>query len=155
MKTSGNRAIAVAVWRFMLFACIGLLMEVTLGAAVGLVHGDYNLRGSTCLWMILDYGLLGVLLAPIRDRLIRLRVPLLARGVVYMLLIYMVEYISGVIFTAAGLHIWDYHCHTYQLHGHIALVYAPLWYVLGLFAECIYGKIHACAEILQGNQNHS
>ncbi len=63
MKTSGNRAIAVAVWRFMLFACIGLLMEVTLGAVVGLVHGDYNLRGSTCLWMILDYGLLGVLLA--------------------------------------------------------------------------------------------
>ena len=138
----------VIFWRFMLFAFIGLLLEVTLGAVMGLFDGNYSLSGRTSLWMILDYGLLGVLLMPIKAGLLKYRFPLLARGVVYMLAIYVVEYVSGTVFTAAGLRIWSYEHLRYQLHGQIALAFAPLWYFLGISAELIYGKIDACARIL-------
>ncbi len=152
--SSGMRHVYVVFWRFMLFAFMGLLLEVTLVAMMGLRKGDYNLRGFTSLWMIIDYGLFGVILMPIREQLVRFRLPFLARGVVYMLLIYLVEYVSGALFTAAGLRVWDYHgSYQYQLHGHIALAYAPLWYGLGLFAEKIYPRMDACARILAHGVN--
>lgn len=136
------------MWRFLLYGFLGLLLEVAMGAVVKIFSGDFNLRGSTSLWMIFDYGLFGLLLMPIKKLLERLKAPLPVRAVVYMLLIYFVEYVSGTLFTAMGLRIWDYSGHRYQLNGHISLVYAPLWYCLGMYAEVIYNKINACANAL-------
>ncbi len=138
----------ICFWRFMLFACMGLLLEVTLCAVLGLFRGSFLLRGRTSLWMIFDYGLFAIILMPIKHRLVTWRLPFLARGVVYMLLIYLVEYVSGALFTAVGLRVWNYQGdYQYQLHGHIALAYAPLWYGLGLVAEKIYDRMDACARI--------
>jgi uncharacterized membrane protein len=148
LKAGRRRQVLIGCWRFMLYAFLGLLLEVTLGAVISLSEGKYTLRGNTSLWMLLDYGLFGVILMPIKQRLVLFRLPLLIRGIIYMLLIYAVEYLSGTLFTAFGLHIWSYHHHQYHLHGQIALNYAPLWYCLGLFAELIYGRIDACAQIL-------
>ena len=138
----------VVLWRFLLFAFVGLLFEVIFGAIGSLFQGSLNLRGSTSLWMIFDYGLFGIILMPIKKGLVKLKFPLLARALVYMLVIYAVEYISGAIFTSLGLEIWSYRGLKYNLHGHIALIYAPLWYGLGIFAELIYGKVDACAKVL-------
>lgn len=145
-----RKRMGVIVWRFMLYAFMGLLLEVTMGAVLDLCRGQFNLRGSTSLWMILDYGLLGVLLMPIKAGLLKCRFPLLARGLVYMLGIYAVEYVSGTLFTAAGLHIWDYSDLSYNLQGQVALVYAPIWYLLGIAAELMFDRVDACAHVLAG-----
>ncbi len=142
------RSFRVIFWRFMIYALLGLLLEVTMGAVVNFYHGNPNLRGCTSIWMILDYGLLGIVLMPIRSILLRIKFPLLARAIIYMLAIYLVEYVSGRIFTACGLKIWDYSHMKYQLHGQIALAYAPVWYCLGMTAELIYPKINAIAQLL-------
>ncbi len=137
-----------AITRFFLFALIGLLMEVFFTAIAHLVQGDWNMRGSTSPWMMLDYGLLGVLTAPIRDALQRKGVPLAGRAAVYMLGIFLIEYVSGIAFTAAGLRIWDYSHYPYNLHGQITLLYAPLWFGLGLGVECLYRKVDAITVLL-------
>lgn len=113
------------------------------------------MHGVSSPWMIIDYGLLAILLMPIADFLKKHKLPLLARAVVYMLCIYTVEYISGRIFTAAGLRIWDYSKLPYNLHGQIALYYAPLWYLIGIGAELIYPKVDMCSLALAGKLKSS
>ena len=136
------------ITRFFIFALIGLLMEVFFTATANLVKGDLNMRGGTSPWMMIDYGLLGVLTAPLRDALLRAGIPLLARAAVYMVGIFLIEYVSGIAFTAAGLRIWDYSTYAYNLHGQITLLYAPFWYGLGLGVEFLYRKVDAIAVLL-------
>jgi len=136
------------VLRFFLFALLGLLMEVFFTATVGAIKGDINARGSTSPWLMIDYGLLGVVTAPLRDALLRVGLPLAARAAVSMLGIFFIEYVSGLAFTAAGLRIWDYSTYAYNLHGQITLLYAPFWYGLGLGVELLYRKVDAIAVLL-------
>ena len=137
-----------AFTRFILFALLGLLMEVFFGAAHSYAEGNWNLTGKTSPWMMLDYGLLGLLLAPISTPLIRLGVPLVLRAAAYMVLIFVVEYFSGLLFVAMGLRIWDYSHLPYNLHGQITLTYAPYWYALGFACEFLYKRIDAIAVLL-------
>ena len=134
--------------RFLLFALIGLLIEVFFTAIGRGIGGDWNLRGNTSPWMMLDYGLLGVLLWPIYTRLKAAGIPLFLRAAVYMLGIFIIEYISGMIFTAFGLRIWNYDDKAYNLHGQITLLYAPFWYALGLVLEPLHRRVDAVAVLL-------
>ena len=133
--------------RFLLFALFGLLLEVFLSSAIGFWKGDLTPRGHTSVWMVFDYGLLGVLLMPMARPLIRRGVPLAARAFVYMLAIYAVEYVSGVLFTALGIQVWNNHWCRWNIHDHIALDFAPVWYTLGLAAEFLYRKFDAMALV--------
>ena len=137
-----------ALTRFLLFALLGLLLEVFLGAGQHLYRGDWNLRGSTSPWMMLDYGLLGLVVMPLARLLSRGGFPLAARALVYMLGIFLVEYVSGTVFTWCGLQIWSYRDLPYNLHGQIALVFVVPWYLLGLSAEFLNRKLDACAVTL-------
>lgn len=135
--------------RFMIFALGGLLGEVFAGAITQLSAGNWNLHGTSSLWMMIDYGLFGLILMPLTTRMVRWRIPLPFRAFVYMLLIFAVEYVSGIIFTRGfGLKIWDYTGMSYNLHGQIALYCVPIWYTLGLFAEYLYRKVDAVAAFL-------
>ncbi|OPZ99012.1 MAG: hypothetical protein BWY71_01099 [Planctomycetes bacterium ADurb.Bin412] len=134
--------------RFILFGGLGLIFEVCFGAVWGLKNGDWNLRGSSSLWMIFDYGLLGVALLPIARPLIRRKIPLPLRAVVYMAGFFTVEFVSGWLFERCGLHIWSYRSLPYNLCGYIALMYVPIWYGVGLVAEYLYRKIDAFALVL-------
>lgn len=137
------------ITRFFIFALLGLLMEVFFTATVDFIHDhDSNLKGGTHLWMMVDYGLLGVLLEPIATPLIRLGLPLFVRAAAYMLLIFAVEYFSGLMFVAMGLKIWDYSDLPYNLHGQITLLYAPFWYGLGFACEFLYKRVDAIAVLL-------
>jgi len=137
------------VIRVILFALLGLLMEVFFTAAFQLKDGNWNMHGKTSPWMMLDYGLLGILLMPIARPLINRGVPLVLRAAVYMIGIFIVEYFSGLIFVAFGLVIWDYSHYPYNLHGQITLLYAPAWYFLGLWVETLYRNIDAMAATIQ------
>jgi len=73
---------------------------------------------------------------------------------VYMLLIYLVEYVSGIIFTwGFGLRVWSYEGIPYNLHGQIMLYSAPVWFALGLCAEYVHGKVDAVAVLLSRGFN--
>ena len=134
--------------RVLLFALFGLLIEVFYTATASLLHGNWNMRGGTSPWMMLDYGILGLVVAPIANPLRARRVPLALRAVVYMLGIFLVEYVSGVVFTHFGLHIWDYSDMKWNLQGQITAMFIPFWYTLGLFVEYLYRRVDACAVVL-------
>jgi uncharacterized membrane protein len=134
--------------RFMIFALIGLLMEVFFGAGGRLLEGNWNMRGCTSPWMMLDYGLLGVVTIWLSRPMIKRRVPLVFRAVVYMLGIFFVEYTSGLLFhKVMGLHVWDYSGMPYNLHGQIALFFVIPWYLIGLTVEFMYKWVDACAVV--------
>jgi uncharacterized membrane protein len=134
--------------RVLLFALFGLLIEVFYTATASLVRGHWDMRGGTSPWMMLDYGLLGLAVGPLSGALCAKRIPLALRAVVYMLGIFLVEYVSGVLFTAFGLHIWDYSDLPLNLQGQITAMFIPLWYALGLFVEYLYRRVDACAVVL-------
>jgi uncharacterized membrane protein len=131
-----------AVARCAIFALMGLLLEVTFTWIVeGVARGAWNHHGHTCPLMVFDYGLMGILLMPIARPLIRAGVPLVLRAVVYMIAIFLVEYVSGWVFVLCDLKIWDYSELPWNLHGHITAIYIPLWYALGLAAEFLYRRV--------------
>ena len=135
--------------RFLLFALIGLLMEVFFGAFHDLLDADWDLRGSTSPWMMLDYGLLGIVTPWIARPLKARGIPLFARAFVYMLGIFFIEYVSGIVFhKVMGLHIWNYDHLPYNLHGQIALYFVIPWYLLGLVTEPLFKRVDRCAVVL-------
>jgi hypothetical protein len=138
-----------ALLRVLLFALLGLVFEVFFTDLGALLRGKIGRNGNTSLLMMLDYGLLGFAVGPIAEALKRRRVPLALRAVVYMFGIFFVEYTSGRLFTACGWNIWNYSGLKWNLHGQITLLYAPIWYGLGLGAEFLYRRVDACAAVLQ------
>lgn len=137
------------VIRCLIFACGGLLGEMFYHSILAGFQGNWNLHGHSSPWMMPDYALLGILVMPISRYLVRWGLPLPARAFVYGVLIYVVEYISGLFFTeVVGLQIWSYANIPYNLHGQIMLYSAPGWYILGLVAEYLNRKIDAVAVLL-------
>ena len=138
------------VIRVALFALLGLLVELFFTGLGSLLKGNINFTGHSSPWMMLDYGILGLLVGPMAGVMKRKRLPLLLRAAVYMLGIFLVEYVSGLLFKACGLRIWDYSHLPLNLHGQITLTYAPYWYALGLGLELLNKWIDACAATLAG-----
>lgn len=139
----------IASIRFLIFAFGGMLGEVFYGASLSAWNGNWSLYGQSSPWMMIDYGLLGIILWPIAVKLTQWKLPLPVRAFVYMLLIYSVEYVSGIIFTwGMGLRVWSYEGIPYNLHGQIMLYSAPIWYGLGLCAEFLYRKVDAVAVLI-------
>ncbi len=126
--------------RFIIFALFGLILEVFMSSIDGLIFKDnINLRGHTSLWMIFDYGLMGILTPWLRDPMKANKIPFPIRALVYMLVIFMVEYVSGILFhKVLGLRIWDYSQFRFNLHGQITLEFVPVWYTLSLAIEKLY-----------------
>lgn len=82
------------------------------------------------------YGLT-ILFEPVHDT-IRLW-PVWARGSVWMLLCFAVEYLTGwILRTVLGTAPWDYSGAIFNINGLIRLDYAPAWFAAGLLFE----KIH-------------
>lgn len=143
--------------RWFLFGCIGLLLEVFFTSFANLLSGHISAIAKTSPWMMLDYGMLGIAVAPLSSTLIAAGVPLPGRAFVYMLGIYVIEYFSGLAFNAVGIHIWDYSHHAItlggreipmHLSGQITLFYAPFWFALGLVVEWLHAKVDAVALML-------
>ena len=56
-------------------------------------------------------------------------------GVLYMVLIFTAEYVSGTWLKARGMCPWDYTGRQSSINGLIRLDFAPLWFATGLFFE--------------------
>ncbi|MBN1345382.1 MAG: hypothetical protein JXQ73_22000 [Phycisphaerae bacterium] len=137
-----------ALGRFFIFSLIGLLMEVFFTASLELAAGNWNMHGKTSPWMMFDYGLLGLVLMPIARPMIRRKIPLPVRAIIYMIGIFAVEFLSGWIFDLCGLEIWSYKHLPGNLYGYIAPQYVPVWYFTGLWAEFLYKRVDMIALAL-------
>jgi len=103
-----------------------------------ILSGKKTLKGTTSLWMFPVYGSV-VLMEPIF--VLFGGWPVFIRGTVYMLCIFVAEYVTGLSFNAAGVCPWDYSHAKLNIQGVIRLDYAPLWFGAGLFYKWVFGLI--------------
>ncbi len=127
--------------RFVLYGLGGWCAEIIWTATRDRVRGrvnDWKLRGTTYLWMFPLYGSLVFLYEPIHTAIRAW--PWFARGLIYMLGFFMIEYLSGwVLKRLTGSCPWDYSCWSkWSVHGYIRLDYAPIWFLVGLALEPVH-----------------
>ena len=125
----------------------GWCLEVIFTSLESVANHDWRLMGRTSLLMFPIYGC-GAFLAPIGrwvDRWIgesplNLRDKTIRHGLLYMVLIFAGEYISGAFLKARGICPWDYTGRQTNIGGLIRLDFAPLWFGTGLLFEQITKK---------------
>lgn len=108
---------------------------------------DWRLMGRTSLLMFPIYGM-GALLSPLSamvDRWLgedgmRPADRCMRHGMIYMVLIFTAEYLSGAWLKSLGICPWDYHGNRSSINGLIRLDFAPLWFGMGLLFEQITKK---------------
>ena len=98
---------------------------------------DKTLRCQTSVWMFPIYGM-AALFRPI-SRLLS-GVPVIFRGIIYMLLIFTGEYVSGSLLKKHKSCPWDYSKAKLNYKGLIRLDYAPAWFLSGFLFEQILTK---------------
>lgn len=126
--------------RFCIYGLLGWCWEVVWTAVTEKVSGkqrDWRLMGHSYIWMFPIYGLLAPVGEPIHNAL-RSQFWLL-RGLVYLLGIWAVEYITGWLLRRfTGKCPWDYSQYRWNIQGIITLEYAPVWFVFGLGFERVH-----------------
>ena len=129
----------------------GWCLEVMFTSVDSIMAGDWRLIGRTSLIMFPIYGM-GALLLPIsrfidswltglpgledagQDRLSRVGRSV-RHGLIYMVLIFIAEYITGIWLTSIGICPWDYSLWPDNVGGVIRLKFGPLWFMTGLLFE--------------------
>lgn len=134
---------------FNFFKCgvTGWCLEVIFTSVESIMAQDWRLMGRTSLLMFPIYGM-GALLAPIGDGIdrflgeaaMRPADRYLRHGMLYMVLIFTAEYLSGAWLKARGICPWDYSASRASINGLIRLDFAPLWFGTGLLFEKITKK---------------
>ena len=118
---------------FLLCGLCGWCMECSWTGMSSIVkHKDKSLVCRTSVWMFPIYGM-AACLSPISKKLKNRNA--LLRGGVYASLIYIAEYVSGIILQKHGACPWDYSKAKYNYKGVVRFDYAPLWFLAGLFFE--------------------
>lgn len=111
---------------------LGWCLEIVFTAFHAFRRRDFRLAGTTSIWMFPIYGM-AAFLAPI-SRLLR-RCNALFRGLVYTVMIFTGEYLTGLWLTRRDLCPWNYQKAKWNLAGIIRLDYAPCWFISGLLFE--------------------
>lgn len=110
----------------------GWCLEIFWTGLGSLFQGDGRLTGHSSLWMFPIYGLASVIL-PVYQQIKPLNI--VFRGLIYMLAIFTVEYITGSVLKQLNLCPWDYSQAALNINGVIRLDYAPVWFAAGLLFE--------------------
>lgn len=127
------------VKRFIIYGLSGWCIEVFWTGIGSLIRGNIKLQGWTYIWMFPIYGL-AVFIESIHD-MIR-SWPVVLRGGVYTVLIFIVEYSTGwLLKVLTGLCPWDYSGTPFSINGFIRLDYAPAWFVAGLLFEMLHDTL--------------
>ena len=69
-------------------------------------------------------------------------IPTFFRGIIYSIIIFLTEFITGFILKKHKACPWDYSDSKYNIKGIIRLDYAPLWFIVGLIYEKILTSQH-------------
>lgn len=139
---------------FVLFAMFGIAQEVLFRGLLSKKRTDnFKLYGVSSAWMLPIYGSIIFIVLFVQTYFSSLN--LIFRGLIYMILIYALEYVSGYILRLFNIEVWNYnknetYCtgnkvcihvtekRKHNLNGLICLNYAPIWFVEGLIAEWLY-----------------
>lgn len=134
----------------------GWCLEVMFTSVDSIMAGDWRLIGRTSLIMFPIYGM-GAFLLPIsrvmdrfltglpgfsdagRDRISQ-PAKIIRHGLIYMVLIFIAEYVTGIWLTSLGICPWDYSQWPDNVGGVIRLKFAPLWFGTGLLFEYLGKK---------------
>ncbi|MGE0128428.1 MAG: hypothetical protein AB7U82_10145 [Blastocatellales bacterium] len=131
--------------RFLLYGFLGWCVEVFWSAIEDAWRKglrDWRLRGQSYLWSFPLYGLAALLFEPLHDAIRAL--PWVARGMIYVAAIWVVEYTAGwMLKRSVGACPWDYTCCRHHLHGLISWDYFPLWFVFGFILEYLHDRFVA------------
>lgn len=121
--------------RFFIYGVLGLVLEVIYTGAASLLKGDFSMQGMTFLVMLPIYGLF-VFLQPIHHKL--RPYPWWLRGLIYLTLIWGIEYSSGVLLAVIlGRCPWHY-SDPLNVNGYITFRMAPEWFLAGLGFELLH-----------------
>ena len=120
---------------------LGFFTEVSFTALWYILDNSYNygwtLHGCTSLWSFPIYGLSMLVVEKIFLTL-DTKIPLVLRGLVYLVWTYVWEFSTGYVLRLLGACPWDYKEYTrYHFMGLITFDYAPLWYVGSIVLETI------------------
>lgn len=122
--------------RFIIYGLAGWCAEIIWNGIRLLIAGNFILVGWTSMWMFPIYGLM-IFLEPIHNRIRKF--PLIIRGGIYTVLIFLVEFLTGLILSGIlGSCPWDYAGNPLSVCGVIRLDFAPVWFIGGLLFE----KLH-------------
>ncbi|MDD2958188.1 MAG: hypothetical protein PHE06_13630 [Lachnospiraceae bacterium] len=122
------------MYAFLKCGMLGWCIELFWTGMHSLIVGNGKLTGYSSLWMFPIYGMAAAI-----NPLYQIIKPLniVFRGLIYMICIFLVEYITGSILMMTGRCPWDYSECRFQVHGVIRLDYAPMWFTVGLFFEWV------------------
>lgn len=91
--------------------------------------------GYTSVWSLAIYGISGMIMERIYAACKRSRVPLLLRGLCYLLWVYLWEFSTGFILKKFDACPWNYSEFSYNVQGLITFEYAPLWFFVSILME--------------------
>ncbi len=153
-----NFGAEVFVWTILGFfveVCVTATVErLSLGSRYSLAGVPwYSFQGHTTMWNIVN-GVGLTLGLRVLVRLFHQHAVFQhwwGRAVFTMILIYIGEFLGGLLFNKLlGFDLWDYSQYVWHgvplnLMGQITLVYAPFWFLAGLFIVPVYRAVHALA----------
>jgi len=123
-------------WRWYIYALHGYATEIIFTALWEFVFRlNWKLMGNTSIWIMPIYGISGLVCEMIHEQCMKRGMPLLLRGVVYLIWTYFWEFTSGFILLQFDLCPWDYTHYDADFMGLITLEYAPLWFLLSLLID--------------------
>jgi len=126
---------------FVTFGIIGVAMEVFFTAITSVIRKEKNraMKGYSSLWMFFIYG--SVYFVILFGRTYFSQYNFFLRGLIYLPLIYAIEFTSGFILKKFKAIPWNYREDKNTKHnfkGIICLEFIPVWYTGGLLLELLY-----------------
>ena len=127
--------------RFVIYGCIGWIMESLWTGLGSALKGDKNLRCTTYLWMFPIYGLGGIFLESAHEMIREFL--WIYRGFIWATLIFTIELIAGwILKITIGRCPWDYDqdvgVSVVTIRGFVRFDYLPVWFSVGLFFERVH-----------------
>lgn len=111
---------------------LGWCLEITFTALNSFRKREFTLSGNTSIWMFPIYGM-AAFLDPVY-RVVK-KQHCLVRGLIYAVLIFIGEFITGSILMRRDLCPWNYERSKWNIKKIVRLDYLPCWVFAGLLFE--------------------
>lgn len=136
-----GKALYMNKWqRFLLYGCLGWVVEIVFTGVGSVMLRDWNLTGHTYLWMFPIYAVAAFGMEVIHDELRGKH--WLLRGLAYTWFIFAVEYSSGwLLLQLLGACPWEYPAASPNLDGLIRWDFAPAWMAVALAFEQVHDRV--------------
>ena len=131
--------------RFYVYAIHGYATEIMFTAMWEfVVNLNWKFPGITSIWTFPIYGSSTLVVEFLHPRLEEMGIPLLGRGVIYMMWTYLWEFSTGYVLKFFDACPWDYTPFHGDFMGLVTLEYAPFWILGGILAEKVVIKYTRC-----------